>query len=45
LEKGGKVMRTQTARLHRGEIVVRPRDAPRVGNYMRTAGMNMANIK
>lgn len=45
LERGGKVMRTQTARLHRGEIVVRPRDAPRVGNYMRTAGMRMANIK
>ena len=45
LERGGQVVRTQTARLHRGEIVVRPRDAPRVGNYMRTAGMKLANIK
>ena len=45
LEKGGKIMRTQNARLHRGEIVVRPRDAPRVGNYMMASGMKLSNIK
>lgn len=45
LEKGGKIMRTQGVRLHRGEIVVNPKQARRVGNYMRTAGMRMETIR
>jgi hypothetical protein len=44
LEKGGEVMRTQTARIHKGELIVRPRDSRKVSNYLKATGIPMPKI-
>ena len=47
LEKGGKIISKtgKMAKLHRNELVVNPRDAPRVGRYMNAAGMKLNRVR